>query len=203
MDASLSTTRSTRYVVGTNRSGYEKVCAFVVKGDTDKRIYLTERFFKIPNFALKARKPGDPAFNARDHYRAVNLIHELSHQVLDTRDIAYLESSAPFLDLLGEPDAEAVKVKAALVGWQDRALSHLSQRDTLFQLLDDERWRDLKHDDGGAKHSILKITDTLTLEEAREAFMTEPDKRSKLILANADSVALLMARLGRRNFVHP
>jgi hypothetical protein len=203
MDASLSTTRSTRYVVGTNRTGYEKVCAFVVKGDTDKRIYLTERFFKIPNFALKARKPGDPAFNARDHYRAVNLIHELSHQVLDTRDIAYLEASAPFLDLLGEPDTEAVKVKAALVGWQDRALSHLSQRDTLFQLLDDERWRDLKHDDGGAKRSILKITDTLTLEEAREVFMTEPDKRSKLILANADSVALLMARLGRRNFVHP
>lgn len=201
MDASLSTVSSPRYVVGTNRIGYEKVCAFVVKGDPAKRIYLTERFFDIPTFALKRRQPGDPEFNVHDHYRAVNLIHELSHQVLDTRDIAYLEASAPFLDLLGEPTARAVKLKAALAGWQDRALSHQSERDTLFQLQDNDEWRDLKHDDGGAKRCILKITDTVSLDAARDVFMDDPLKRSEIILANADSVALLMARLGRRTFV--
>jgi hypothetical protein len=201
MDASLSTINSPRYVVGTNLVGYEKVCAFVVKGDQAQKIYLTERFFDIPAFALKKRQPGDAPFNVRDHYRAVNLIHELSHQVLDTRDIAYLEASAPFLDLLGEPTTWSVKLKAALSGWQDRALSHQSDRETLFQLRDNDEWRDLKQDDGGAKRCILKITDTATLDDARTVFMEDPVKRGKIILANADSVALLTARLGRRKFV--
>ncbi|MEQ7922117.1 DUF6543 domain-containing protein [Xanthomonas sp. WHRI 1810A] len=201
MDASLSTINSKRYVVGTNRIGHEKVCAFVVKGDKAQKIYLTERFFDIPTFALKKRVPGDPPFSVRSHYRAVTLIHELSHQVLDTRDIAYLEASAPFLDLLGEPNARSVKLKAALEGWQDRALSHLSERETLFQKLDNGGWRDLKHDDGGAKRRILQIAETDTLDAARDVFMDDTLKRSEIILANADSVALLMARLGRRKFV--
>ena len=199
-DPSLSPFSSTRYITGTNKPGAEATLAFVLKNDPQKRIYLTERFFETPPFRLKPVQPGQGGFNVGAHYRAASFLHELSHLVNDTHDIAYVESGAPFRDLLAEPDSPEDTFNADLEFIQTRTLSHKAAPEHLFVRYDKTVWRDLNDWDGEGKDAVLRVTGQPTLEQARTVFLNDAGKRSQVILNNADSVALLIMTLGRRRF---
>jgi hypothetical protein len=202
MDASLSPFSSPRFVVGTNRPGSETTIGFVYKQDPQKRIYLTENFFQVPPYRLNARAVSE-GFEFAPHFRAATLLHELSHLALATHDIAYLESSAPFPDLIAQNDVGNVRLKADIERIQSHELSSLSERGTLFRMLENDQWRDIRPEDNRGYDTILRVTGTTSLEEARDVFLADPQKRRQVMLSNADSMALLILRLGRRNFVVP
>lgn len=200
MHPSLSPIDSQRYVVGTNRRGHEPSNAFTFDRDPFKRIYLTERFFRPPVFRLKTRVQRAGSFNYASHYHAAILIHELSHQVLNTDDIAYVDSFAPFLDLLEDTPGYRLRVKTEQVAQQQKILSYNTDRSQLFKQLEEGLWRDLRRTDGDGKQTILRITGKRNLEQARDVFYADPGKRAQVILSNADSVALLVTLLGRERF---
>lgn len=202
MDASLSPYSSPRFVVGTSRAGHSGTMGFVIKRDPKKRVFLTDRYFDAPPFPLTPEAAAQ-GFDCPAHYRAATLIHELSHLVLDTHDIAYLETTAPYPDLLMENNANNIKLKADIERLQTYGLSHLSTRNELFLHLKEGEWRDFDEDEGFEHGAILKLARTKTLDEARDVFLSDASKRSKILLANADSVTLLILRLGRRSFVVP
>ncbi|MFY1663944.1 dermonecrotic toxin domain-containing protein [Pseudomonas sp. Pseu.R1] len=202
MDPSLSPFSSSRYVVGSTRPGNQTVTAFIIKKDPKQRIFLTERFFNVPYFALKpaARAEG---FDAHVHYRAANLIHELSHLILDTHDIAYMESMAPYADLLAEDTPDNIDLKLTIDRFHTGRLSHRSSRASLFTVFENGRRRDLTPLDGRGYEVILRLADRNNLDDARDVFLTDLQKRSRIMLSNADSLTLLILKLGRRNFTVP
>lgn len=63
--------------------------------------------------------------------------------------------------------------------------------------------RDLQNSDGDVKPAILRITGRKTLNEARDVFYNDADKRAQIILSNADSITLLVTLLGRERFSAP
>ena len=195
-DPSLASLSSQRYVVGTNRPGNETTAAFISTSDPQKRIYLTELFFDAPEFTLN----GDAlrvGFNAAAHYRAGTLIHELAHLSGDTHDIADLDSSAPFADFLDDTTPEKEAIRDELRSLRATALSHNTPADRLFRKYDRTGWRDISDNDGAMKETILRITETSNLADARQVFLANPQKRAEVILSNADSVAALVMDLGR------
>lgn len=199
MDPSLSPFSSTRFVIGTNRPGRGHVTAFIIPMDPQHRVFLTDRFFRPPRFRLKPQAALE-GFETTSHFQASTLIHELSHLVLDTKDIAYLESNAPFPDLLRVDTAANVRMHAQIERMQDYRFSHRTPKNDLFTQQEDDHWRDVRRDDALGYSTILRITGTKTLDEARTVFLADVDKRSQIMLKNADSVGLLILRLGRRNF---
>src|SRR5471032_3292002 len=200
LDASLSPFSSSRYVVGYNRPGHEGTVAFTIKEDPRQRIFLTERFFNVPTLKLKPVMPGEPGFNLNAHYRGAVLIHEVSHLSNDTHDIAYLEATSPFLDLIADDVAHQVRFIEDSKFTQQYYLSHQTPRNQLFKIFEHGRWRDLNDQDGGAKAFILNTTSSATLEKARDVFFADAEKRSAIMLANADSLTLLATLLGRERF---
>lgn len=202
MDPSLSPFSSQRFVVGTTRPGHERVTAFVLKSDPKKRIYLTEEFFLPPVFAIRPDALAK-GFSPEVHYRAANLIHELSHLVLDTQDIAYLNAMAPYPDLMLDDTPDNVVARDHVRSLHETRLSHRGQRDELFTLVEAGIRRDIEPDDGRGFDTILKMTRRRTLDEARDVFMSDDAVRGALIQANADSLTLLLLLLGRENFVLP
>ncbi|OCR24881.1 hypothetical protein AFK24_12230 [Pseudomonas syringae] len=199
-DASLSTFSSIRYVTGSNKPGVESTQAFIFRSDPLRRIYLTERFFETPPFRLKPQGGMHGSFNVGAHYRAASLLHEVSHLVNDTHDIAYVESSAPFVDLLADPLSPEDTFREDLEFLRTRTLSHLADPVHLFVRYDRSLWRDLNDWDGAGKQAVLRITGKETLEQARNVFLNDAQKRSEIILNNADSVTWLVMNLGRRRF---
>jgi hypothetical protein len=200
MHPSLSPTDSQRFVVGTNRRGHEPSSAFTFDHDPARRIFLTERFFRVPVYRLKTHVARSGSFSIAAHYHAAILIHELSHQVLKTEDIAYVDSHAPFLDLLEDTPGHRLRVKNEQIAQQQHMLSYTTDRSLLFKQLEDGMWRDLRSDDGDGKRAILRITGVRNLERARDVFYGDSRKRAEILLNNADSVALLITLLGRRRF---
>ncbi|CAM3284185.1 hypothetical protein BZK31_15095 [Pseudomonas floridensis] len=200
MDPSLSPVDSTRYVVGINRYGEEMVSAFVLPKDPLKRLYLTEHFFRVPSYRLKLGVLRAGQFKFGDHYRSAILLHELSHLVLDTEDIAYVDGHAPFIDMLEDAPRYRLRVKNEQILKQQKALSYQTDRSQLFKNLDEGAWRDLSRTDGAAKGTILRLTGKKSLEQARDVFYSDVQKRTDIMLANADSVALLVTLLGRERF---
>lgn len=199
-DPSLSGFNSKRYVVGTNKPGQESTKAFVADADPKRRIFLTDRFFETPPFRLVLGAVTHSGFNVGNHSRAASLIHELSHQINGTHDIAYLEASAPFLDLLAEPIAPDDTLKPFLWHLQTRTLSHLAAPSDLFVRMDKRLWPDPSDWDERGEQAVLRITGQDTLDQARQVFLANAAIRSRVILSNADSVALLVCSLGRRRF---
>ena len=200
MHPSLSPADSQRFVVGTNRSGHEASSAFTFDHDPHKRIFLTERFFRVPVYRLKTRVTSAGSFSIAAHYHAAILIHELSHQVLKTEDIAYVDSHAPYLDLLEDTPGYRLQVKNEQIAQQQHMLSYTTDRSLLFKQLEEGMWRDLRRDDGDGKQAILRITGARNLDEARDVFYGDSRKRAEIQLNNADSVALLITLLGRQRF---
>jgi len=203
IDPSLSPIDSPRYVVGVNRMGNESASAFIFEADPARRIFLTEQFFRLPTYRLKLSAQRAGEFKFPQHYRAAILIHELSHMVLKTDDIAYVDSQAPFIDLLEDAPTYRLRIRNELIYQQQKTLSFHTDRDKLFKQLDEDSWRDLRRMDGNGKQTILRIAGKSTLEEARDVFYEDVHKRVDIMLKNADSVALLVTLLGRERFVKP
>ncbi|KPZ24884.1 hypothetical protein ALQ80_04632 [Pseudomonas coronafaciens pv. oryzae] len=201
MTPSLSPIDSSRYVVGFNRAGNEASSAFIFEADPWKRVFLTEQFFRLPTYRFKLSAIRSGEFKHGPHYRAAILIHELSHMVLKTDDIAYVDSQAPFVDLIEDTSTYRMRIKNELIFQQQRTLSYLTDRDKLFRQLDEDTWRDLKRADGNEKQTILRVSGKRTLDEARDVFYENVHKRVDIMLKNADSVALLVTLLGRERFV--
>ncbi|MFK3969207.1 dermonecrotic toxin domain-containing protein [Pseudomonas sp. NPDC087358] len=202
MDASLSPFSSPRFVVGSNRPGHDRVTAFMVPADPQRRIFLTERFFRVPYFRLKPEAIA-AGFDPLRHSQAAVLLHELSHQVLNTKDIAYLEANSPYPDLLLQNTASNFRSRAQIERLQNSRLSHQTLHSDLFKYMEDGQWRDISREDGIGYSTILQITETRTLDDARKVFLSDVHKRSRVMLKNADSMTLLILRLGRHNYVAP
>jgi hypothetical protein len=199
LHASLSPFSSQRYVVGVNKAGHEQTLGFTVKSDPQKRVFLTERFFRTPSFRLNPAVDGK-RFDVGAHFRASILIHELSHLVLDTHDITYVEASSPFGDLLREDSLGLALLKRDIRDMQEVHLSAQTPRDQLFRVFEHGYWRDLTELDGEGKSAILRITKKSTLDAARDVFLSDEQKRWEIMLENADSLTLLLTRLGREAF---
>ncbi len=200
VDPSLSPYSSTRYVAGTNKHGYEHTNAFIFAKDPQQRIFLTERFFSRPPFVrLKPLHIKQGSFNPGTHYRATTLIHEISHIANVTHDIAYLNANLPFLDLIDDTGTYRARMKLDYEKSQNN-LSHLASREELFRV-EEDGWRDFQESDGAIKNAILDLTGAMSLESARDKFIHEPRIRARVMLSNADSVALLATLLGRELFI--
>lgn len=200
LDPAYSPHSSSRYVAGMNKLGSLDTNAFTFIDDPLKRIFLTEQFFfRPPSVRLKSTSLRSGGFNIGMHYRAVILIHEFSHIANGTHDIAYVDSKMPFLDLIDDTGGYRARMKLEYEQAQ-KNLSHATLRDRLFQIEGANGWQDLKTADGEAKRAVLKIAGASSLEDARERFLNDPKIRCRIILSNADSVALLATLLGRERF---
>ncbi|MGV8863543.1 MAG: dermonecrotic toxin domain-containing protein [Pseudomonas sp.] len=199
MDASLAPYSSPRYVLGVNRAGHETTVAFTLKADPLQRIYLSEQFFEASKYHLKLPAVGSAGFNLRSHYRAAALLHELSHLSNDTHDIAYLEATAPFLDLLATDTPDQIRIKSDLEELHHRYLSHRTPISQLFKHFKNGQWQDI-NDEGEGKQFVLSVTGKTTLADARPVFLADAEKRSEIMLGNADSLGLLVTLLGRQRF---
>ena len=196
----LSPLTSRHYVVCRSRFN-DKAVAWIHRWDTDKRVFLSERFFTTLFDTPQALshpylKPTDPPFAVNAHYRASFLLHEVSHGVLNTEDINYLNPGFPYDDLLDDTTEFGNQLKAFNQIIQECHSPHL-QPEYLFKQFDVERhtWADIPSNPGKAK--VKAITGVQTLAEARSIFTDDPVKRVELMLANADTVVLLITRLGR------
>jgi hypothetical protein len=202
MDPTLSPFSSSRYVVGTARPGFEQVTAFVIKTDPQRRVFLTEKFFHPPLSALNAEAAAQ-GFNEGVHHRAANLIHELSHLVLDTEDIAYLDSMLPYPDLLAQDTPTQISFHRKVKHLRERRLSSSTDRDSLFMISTGGVRRALEPADGAAYKGVLKFSGAADLAEARRLFLADEDVRVRVMMGNADSVTLLVLLLGRNRLVPP
>lgn len=201
LDPTLTKPNSKRFVVGRVLDGPASTYAFTVPTDLKKHIYLAERFFD-PQFGVYLPHLSDAAFPVDTHARAATLIHELSHIVSKTEDIAYLDSGRPFVDLIGTATSTAKDLKTALSTVQDTALSLSTPYTQLFMHQDPTtgEWEDLgstDEDTVAVKKHVLKLTGADNLAEARKIFKKNPLTRLTVQLATADSVAWLITHLGR------
>ncbi|NVZ52680.1 hypothetical protein HX792_20215 [Pseudomonas sp. B6002] len=195
----LISLNSPRFVTGSARWSPTQTYAFVIPEDADRKIYLLEHFF---NTRMSTYQPHLMVpFDLDDHARAATLIHEMSHLVSDTEDIAYMDTMRPFLDIINRGTADGLRKYTALSNLQSTALSVLTPATMLFKSWDDlaKRWEDFGSV-GSTKlrNKVLHLTGTRTLDDARQTFMSDPDRRLDIILANADSVTYLITHLGRR-----
>ena len=203
VDPSLSPFSSERFVVGTGKNGYEDSPAFTYINDPQQRIFLGHRFFGTAAVRLKPPPSGQNGFDHGAHFRATVLLHELSHIVNNSHDIAYIEAVSPYLDLLEGSGSYYRSAKANIEKYQQRTLSHLTPREELFTSSVSEPPRDLDKRDNGAVEAVLKLSGRKTLEQARNVFLNDARRRADIIMANADSVALLTTLLGRKIFTPP
>ncbi|MGY4495825.1 dermonecrotic toxin domain-containing protein [Pseudomonas sp. TE3610] len=200
-DRSLEPLDSHRYVVGENRDGYENTYGFVYPKDPLKRIFLTERFFRVRTEILQQVDPTLTTVDPLVHLQATTLIHEVSHLAVDTTDIAYLEASVPHIDTLLNQTPDQKAFVTLLTQYRQR-LSLATPWADLFTVQDREsgELRDVDESDGRALGRILALARTNDLDAARDLFQTDQDIRSAIILANADSVSLLCSQLGRERW---
>lgn len=187
---SMNPLTSMRYVSGKKSSRESLRVAFVHRQDEVKYIYLDDNFFQpvISPYGpdpLMGIKKTIPPFNIDNHWRAVTLIHEVSHQVLNTEDIAYLNSSFPYPELFESRTANERAIFNIIDDLHNKTLSNTTPRNELFSQTTDS-----------GKNSILKETGKATLDQARDEFITNPTQRVNIILSNADSLAMIIARLG-------
>ena len=140
-------------------------------------------------------------FDISAHARGSVLIHELTHLKFRTEDIAYLDSMRPFSDLIDANKPGAQLMKTTLEDLHKTALSMLTPATMLFKTWDDleSKWADFGAETATyhVKQKVLNTTGAKDLDNARQIFMNDPDKRIDTILANADSVTYLITHLGR------
>ncbi|MGF6097483.1 dermonecrotic toxin domain-containing protein [Pseudomonas sp. 18175] len=192
-DPTLTSPNSTRFVFGTNHvpdNGF----AFTLPNDIEQTIFLVENFFnpRLYPHGIVLNAP----FDIDDHARAATLIHEVSHMVCATEDIAYLDSMRPFVDLINVATSDYT----LLSDLQSTALSAVTTYTELFTTWDSQsrNWVSLGAPGTTAAHNlVLRLTGTNTLNDARNTFLTNPDRRLDVILANADSVTYLITHVGR------
>jgi hypothetical protein len=195
---SLTSFDSKRFVTGSLHTSPENHMAFTIPSDIEHKLYLTGRFF-TPRFDRYQPHLSTP-FDIDTHARAATIIHELTHIVCDTEDIAYLESARPFHDLLNV--ATGKHLKDPLQEIQTTALSILTPAIDLFKVLDEatDTWVDpgTTLDTEHIEEHILNLTGGTDLTDARRIFYADSLKRIDTLLGNADSVAYLITQLGRQ-----
>jgi uncharacterized tellurite resistance protein B-like protein len=203
LDPSLRKPKTNRFAIGRLLSGAANTFGFTIPTDAKRKIYLAEKFFDT-GFDNYRPHLTDPAFPINPHARAVTLIHELSHIVCKTEDIAYLDSSRPFSHLIETTSATASNLKDALTTLQDTALSIKTPLTQLFMTEDPDTgvWEDpgstsYENTDRVKKH-LLTLTGGENLSGARNIFKRDPLIRLKVQLGNADSVAWLISHMGRQ-----
>lgn len=195
---------SARYWDGLNEEGHESNHAFIWEGDPKKRIFLTDKFFELPMETLMYSSHERTNAQLFAHHQAASLLHELSHQVLKTVDLAYLDTFRPLhqhFDESGGPQSQAQRYARSLLRVRQQGLSLSTSTAKLFTRPSSNGRRDFRPSDGRQHATILRLTGKPRLADARKVFRTDPDVRSKLILANADSVTLLVLRLGQEIFM--
>ncbi|MGH8331236.1 MAG: dermonecrotic toxin domain-containing protein, partial [Pseudomonas sp.] len=203
LEPTLRKPNSRRFVVGKLLDNVENSFGFTLPKDVRRKIYLTEKFF-FPNFDLYRAHLSDAAFPINTHARAATLIHELSHIACNTEDISYLDSSRPFVDLIGTASTVATDLKTALSELQSSELSIKTPYTKLFKVQnpDDGAWEDLgdtsDENTDEVKEHILTLTGEDNLSGARTTFKKDPLIRLAVQLANADSVTWLITHLGRQ-----
>lgn len=203
MEPSLTSPDSTRFVIGRSRmpalTGAYKVMAFTIVPDPLQLVYLTEAFF---NPGLKYSHLLIKPFYVNVHARATTLIHEITHHVVETLDLAYVHSTHPFHDLIDPRTPDGNSTKTVLENRQLSRLSHTTPVQELFQVVDIATGLKTDPAQGTSTSPILNrllaTTGTRTLSDARRVFRTDPLKRIITVLNNADSVAYLIVQLGRR-----
>ena len=202
----LSPVTSSKYVICRSRFS-SQAAAFINRWDSAKRIYLTDIFFNTlfdRDYAVSHpyMHPTSPAFPVKRQLRASFLLHEMTHQVLKSEDIHYLNPGFPYLDLMDtrQPFGRYLKFLTETV---QRCHSPRVPRENLFQELDPDTllWADLPS--GPAKAKVKEIAGVNTLEEARTVFTDNPAKRVELMLTNADTLVMLILQLGRNQPVLP
>ncbi|WP_286917022.1 MULTISPECIES: dermonecrotic toxin domain-containing protein [Pseudomonas] len=194
---------SPRYWMGMNKQGHAGTHAFVWETDPLQRIFLTEQFYVLPPETVMYSNLHRSQNDMFVHHQASSLLHEVSHQVLKTVDIAYMDSFRPLLeqyDNLGGPYSQAQLYAHSLNRVRHEALSLSTPDKTLFTRRGTNGRRDFRNYDGRQREMILKLSGQSTLAEARVAFRGNPEVRAKIILANADSLTLLVLRLGQEVF---
>ena len=197
LSPSLSPKTSSRFVIGTHKESDSPINAFVYTEDPLRRIFLDESYF---NHVFPGQLTSDAqlsGFDPRTHFQATVLIHELSHLRNKTVDIAYISAADPHVDLISEQNP---LIREQVLQNQNRGLSPHTPRSRLFKVNENGTLRDIKDEDGRALAQILKLTGAKTLDAARDVFYNDPVKRCDVILANADTLALLVAKLGRVPF---
>lgn len=198
-DPTLIGPDSMRFVIGSSRVDPDNEYAMVLVDDSERRVYLFERFFD-PNLSDYQNMLSVP-FDMLAHARAATLIHELTHLKFETADIAYLGSMHPFRDLIDTAKPGAQSVKTRQDDLQTSALSTLTPERMLFKTWNDvsNTWEDYGYftTTNYLKRKVLNTTGARNLIEARQIFMSNIDKRIDVILSNADSVSYLITHLGR------
>lgn len=201
-DPSWELQNGKRIVIGNLKDANDAATAFVLEPNAIGRIYLTQFFFHVGLDEYKALVPS--SFNVDAHAQGATLIHEISHQLFDTYDIAYLDAVLPFLDLISRATPLGKEKYNSQKKQQSSALSLNTPRHKLFTAWDGtagvlrslERVPELQ--DVAAE--ILKVTGAGSMDEARDVFLYPhlPDKRIDVILRNADSLTRLICELGRQ-----
>jgi hypothetical protein len=194
LSPSLAPETSTRIVTGYNKPGSEYHLGFTYLSDPKKRIFLTELFFRIPDELRMNTLARERDLLA--HYQASTLIHELSHLTLKTVDIAYVDAVLPNPEVLEQETATNLEFYRRVKDKQEKTLSAATPLAALFTRNDYPGVRDLTHEDGMALATVLHLTGAKSLAEARTLFQDDALVRAKVILNNADSMALLIAQLG-------
>ncbi|MFP3516036.1 DUF6543 domain-containing protein [Pseudomonas sp. SIMBA_077] len=196
----LSPLTSPHYVVCRSRFD-SPASAFVNRADGARRIYLTQVFFNTVferSYALTHRymKTASASFPVNQQMRASFLLHEITHEVLETEDIHYLNPGFPYRDLI-DVNQPFGRYLQDLIDEIQKIHSPNIATENLFQELDPEtmRWKDMPN--GSAKSRVLDIAGAETLDQARLVFRNDPVKRVQLMLANADTLVLLIVHLGR------
>lgn len=203
LDPTLRQAKSSRFVVGRTKDDPENIFAFAIPSDQQKRLYLAEKFF-LPKFDYYLNYLTDPSFPVNVHARATALIHELSHLLCKTEDIAYLDSPRPFADLIETTNSRAITLKETLSQIQRTSLSRLSPLNELFAIFNTDSgvWEDLgatSFENSDRAHAkVLELSGQTTLNDARKSFKSDPMVRLAVQLGNADSVAWLISHLGRK-----
>lgn len=195
LSPNMSPLTSNRYVSGYNVPGQIPRIALTYRGDAKKRIFLTELFFKIIDDVRMNSMARDVDLLA--HHQASTLLHELSHLVLKTEDIAYVDAIVPSLDVLEQSTPSSLAFYNRIKDAWEKGFTAATPPDQLFKTHDIYGLRDLRTKDGSAKAAILRLSGTSTLDEARQVFRDNAEKRADMILSNADSLALLISRLGQ------
>lgn len=189
-----------RFFAGLNQRYGDDTVAFVFKQDRKKIVHFTEHFFNPALDVYTAFLP--PRFNVDSHARAVTLIHELSHLVCDSEDLVSLDAMAPFPGLIDTTTADGQLLKDDLDS-RRQSLSRATPSAQLFASKDETgAWVGMDKITSQADdyEKILSLTKTRNLADARKAFRNpvSDEARVDVILANADSIALLISELGQK-----
>ncbi|MBI3906683.1 MAG: hypothetical protein HY309_14635 [Pseudomonas fluorescens] len=193
---------SQRFIVGSNRNSKDNLVAFVVQKDLQRNVHFTEKFFdqQLDWYKSRLTQP----FDLDGHGQAATLIHEFAHLFSGAVDIAYLEARLPFSDLVASVTAKDAEKKQSQLDFQREALSMDTPEEELFARWNSglQSWISLDSIPGSyhVGETILKLTGSQTMDEARDAFLSAKDSKQRLdvILHNADSIAFLICEMGRQ-----